>query len=336
MRHRSFLFLLLAFFAQPVLAQQHYHVVDSIAVGGTGGWDYLAFDQGKLYVAHGDEVAVIDVAQKAVIAHLPAHGSHGTALARNLSKGFISNGHSNTVTVFEPITNTFMREIVVGQDPDAIAFDSSSDRIFTMNGHGDNITVIDGVTLNVIDSIALGGSPEFAVADGEGHLFVNLEDKNQTLAIDTKTLKIIRRINLKGGDAPTGLAYDREHHLLFAGCHNGKMVVIDAVHGKVVTTIPIGQGVDATAYDWSSHQAFASNGDGTLTVVNVKSAKDITLQENAITARGSRTMAVDPATRTIYLATAQLGATPAPTADHPHPRPAIVDGSFKILIVRPD
>jgi YVTN family beta-propeller protein len=325
-----------AAFAQPGTSMQpHFAVTDSIIVGGTGGWDYVAFDGADrtLYVAHNEEVVAIELATKHIIAHIPAHGSHGVAIAREFGYGFISNGKSNTVGVFSLKTHEIVEEIPVGTKPDAIIYDSSSKRILTMNGEGDNATVVDPATKKVVGTIALGGSPEFGVADGKGHVFVNLEDKNEVLMLDAATLSVVKRWKIIGGDAPTGLAMDIENNVLFIGCHNAKMIVMSAKDGKVLATLPIGQGVDATAYDAARKLAFSSNGDATLTIVREDPTKHFSLVGNATTERGARTMALDPATGTIYLATADFGATPPATKERPRPRPAIVDGSFKILIV---
>ena len=315
-------------------AQVHFAVVDSIVVGGSGGWDYIAFEGGRLYASHNDEVVVIDAPTKQVKAHIPAHGSHGIAIASTLGKGFISNGKSNTVTAFDLKTDSVITEIKTGEDPDAIAFDSATNRVFAMNGHGESITAIDAKTLEPIETLGLKGSPEFAVADGEGHLFLNIEDKNETIEVDSKKLKILHRWKLEGGDGPTGLSYDKEHHLLFSGCHNKKLFVVNTESGDIVATLPIGEGVDATVYDPNALLAFASNRDGTLDVMREESPTEIVHVESARTAPGAKTMAIDIATQTIYLPTAQFLPAPAPTADKPHPRPQPVPGTFKILIVR--
>jgi len=324
----------LALFSVNAGAQVHFQVVDSILVGGSGGWDYIAFDNGMLYASHNDEVVVVNAGTKQLVAHIPAHGSHGTAIARKLGRGFISNGHSNTVTAFDLNTNTVIKEVKVGDDPDAIAFDSATNRVFAMNGHGESVTAVDASTLNVVGTIALKGSPEFAVADGKGHLYLNIEDKNETIEIDTKKLKILKRWKLVDGDGPTGLALDKKHELLFSGCHNQKLFMLSAKTGTIVDTAAIGAGVDATAFDAGLQLAFASNRDGTLNVFRERPSAKLELVQNVTTEPGAKTMALDPETHTVYLPTASFGDTPAATTAQPHPRPSVIDGTFRILIVR--
>ncbi len=217
--------------------------------------------------------------------------------------------------------------------PDAILYDTGTHRVFTFNGESQDTTAIDAAAGTVVGTIALGGVPEFAAVDGKGTVFVNLEDKAEILAVDARELKIKSRWSLAPGKEPTGLAIDTEKGRLFAGCHNELMVVVAADSGKVLATLPIGRGVDATAFAAAQRLAFSSNGDGTLTVVKEDTPGHFIVVENVKTQTGARTMALDPRTHKIFLATAQFGPPPPPTADRPHPRAPVLPNTFVILVV---
>lgn len=318
----------------------HYHLIKKVTLGGNSGWDYLALDSQarRLYISHGTHVIVLNpdtYQQEGDIPDTP--GVHGVALAPELGRGFVSDGRANAVTIFDLKTLKVTGEVkTTGENPDCIVYDPASRRVFTFNGRSGNSTVIDAATGKVIGTIDLGGRPEFAVADGRGMIYNNLEDKSEELAIDTHTLAIKSRWPLAPCQHPSGLAIDIEHHRLFAGCHNEMMAVLDADTGKVLATLPIGPGVDANRYDPGTGLAFSSNGgNGTLTVVREASPRQFTVIQNAATERGARTMALDLKTHRIFLVTAQFGPRPAPTAAHPHPRPSIVPGSFTLLVLAP-
>lgn len=311
----------------------HYHQQAVIPIGGPGGWDYLAFDpqDRRLYVTHGDRVVVVDPDTQRVIGEVPnTPGVHGVALDLRHHRGFTSNGAAATVTVFDTRSLAVVATVpTTGQNPDAIVYDPASQRVFTMNGRSDNATAIDAGSLNVVGTVALGGRPEFAVADGSGHVFVNLEDTSEQVELDSHKLRILSRWSLAPCRNPSGLALDRQHALLFAGCRNELMAVVDAVHGRVVTTVPIGRGVDANRYDPVTHLAFSSNGEGTLTVVRELSPTRFEVVETVKTAPGARTMELDPSTHRVFLATADL----APAA--PGQRLRIVPGTLRVLIFAP-
>jgi DNA-binding beta-propeller fold protein YncE len=315
-----------------------YRVSGTIHIGGEGGWDYLAADPAahRLYVSHGTRVQVVDTITNAVVGEIPdTPGVHGIAVAPELGRGFTSNGRASTVTVFDLTSLAVIATVkVTGENPDAIAYDPVSRRVFTFNGRGHNATAIDATTAKVVGTLALDGKPEAAVADGKGRMYVNLEDKSEVVAFDARTLKVQGRWPLAPCEEPSGLAIDRTHRRLFAGCHNEVMAVMDAEDGQVLTTLPIGRGVDGAAFDPETGLAFTSNGEGTLTVVREDSPKKFTLLGNVPTKRGARTMALDEATHRIYLSTAQFGPPPSPTAEHPHPRPSILPGTFELLIVQ--
>jgi YVTN family beta-propeller protein len=322
----------------PAAAKAGYHVTRRMELGGDGGWDYLTFDGAghRLFVTRGDRVVVVDVETGKQVGEIPkTDGVHGVALAPEFGKGFASNGHSNSVTPFDLKTLAPAAEIKVGDKPDAIIYDPTTKHVLSFNGHSNNASVIDPATSTVVATIALGGAPEFAVADGSGQVFVNLEDKNEVVAIDSKTNTVKAHWSIAPCDAPTGIAMDTESRRVFSACANKILVVSDADKSKVVTTVPIGAGVDAASFDPKQKLIFSSNGDGTLTVIHEVNPSTFVVVENAKTEPGARTQALDPATHTIYLATAKRGTPPSPTAEESHPRGPMLPGSFVILEVRP-
>jgi DNA-binding beta-propeller fold protein YncE len=312
------------------------HLIKSIPLGGEGGWDYLTLDGDtrRLYVTRGDHVTVLDVDTEKVVGEIKdTQGVHGVALAPDLKRGFTSNGRANTATIFDLGTLAKVGEVKTGSKPDAILYDSVTHRVFTFNGESADATAIDAAAGTVAGTIALGGVPEFAVADGKGSVYVNLEDKAEIVAIDARELKIKSRWPLAPGKEPTGLAIDTEKGRLFAGCHNELMAIVATDTGKVLGTLPIGRNVDATAFDTARRLAFSSNGDGTLTVAREDALGHFVVVENVKTQLGARTMALDLKKHQIFLATAQFGPPPAPTADRPHPRPPALPNTFVILVV---
>lgn len=315
----------------------HFAVSHRIPIGGEGGWDYVTVDapRHRLFLSHSTRVEVVDAATDSVVGVIQdTPGVHGIALASDLGRGFTSNGRDSSVSVFDYATLAPIARIKLdARNPDAIAYDAASQRVFTFNGGSGNATAIDAKTNAVIGNIPLGGKPEFAVTDGKGLLFVNNEDSSQVVVLDTRTLQVKSKWRLGEGEEPSGLAIDRAHGRLFSVCGNQKMVILDSSTGAVVATLPIGSGVDAAAFDAKRGLAFASNGEGTLTVVREDGPNKFSVLENATTERGARTMALDETSGKAYLPTADFGPPPAPTADRPHPRPSIVPGSFRVLVV---
>jgi DNA-binding beta-propeller fold protein YncE len=312
-----------------------YHLLRKITVGGDGGWDYLTLDAAarRLYVTHGTRVLVFDADSGAAVGEIPdTPGVHGVALAPELGRGFTSNGRSATVTVFDlKSLKTLAQVKTTGENPDAILYDAASRRVFAFNGRSANATAIDAADGRVAGTIPLDGKPEFAASDGKGRVFVNIEDKSVLAVIDAQKLTVEKNWPLAPCEEPSGMAIDREHARLFVGCHNRMMAVVDTDTGRVVASVPIGEGVDANAFEPATRLAFASCGDGTLTVASEESPDKYTVIQTVVTQRGARTMALDEKTHNIFLATAQFGAPPSPTADQPHPRPALVPGSFVLL-----
>jgi len=312
-----------------------YHLLQKVTLGGEGFWDYLGIDPPArhVFISRGTHVMVVDADSYKVVGDIPnLQGVHGIAIAPEFGRGFISEGQASEVTIFDLKTLKATGTAKTGEGPDGIIYDPGSKRVFTFNGRGKSATAIDAATGNVAGNIDLGGRPEFAAADGEGHVYNNLEDQSIELEIDSKNLKVLNRWPLAPCESPSGLAIDTEHRRLFVGCHNKMMAVLDADSGKVVATVPIGQGVDANRFDPGTHLAFSSNGDGTLTVVHEDSPDKYTVVENVTTQRGARTMEVDPTNHNVFLVTAEF-APPAPGAQPgERRRPSMVPGSFTLLI----
>jgi YVTN family beta-propeller protein len=313
-----------------------YHIIATYKLGGDGGWDYLTMDttERRLYISRATHVMVVDAdSGKSVgdIADTP--GVHGIALAPELGRGFVSNGREGTVSIFDPKTLATSSKVKVGDNPDAILYDSASKRVFAFNGRSQDATALDAVKGTVLGTIKLGGKPEFAASDGKGEIFVNIEDKSELLAIDPNKLEVKTRWPLAPCTEPSGLALDRKHRRLFVGCDNKMMAVVNADSGKVITTLPIGEGVDATWFDDEANLAFASCGEGVLTVVREESPDKFSVAANVPTQQGARTMALDSKTHNVWVVTAKFGPPPAATPDNPHPRRSMVPDTFVALVI---
>jgi len=313
-----------------------YHVIKTYKVGGDGGWDYLTFDKAsnRLFISRATHVIVMDADSGKVVGDIPdTPGVHGIALAPEFGRGFVSNGRDNSVTVFDLSNLKLLSKIKVGENPDAILYDPASKRVFTFNGHSHDVTAIDAAKSAVLGTIKVDGKPEFAVSDEKGEIFVNIEDKSELMALDPNKLEAKARWPLAPCEEPSGLAIDRKSRRLFSGCGNKLMSVVDADSGKLVTTLPIGDGVDANAFDPETGLAFASCGEGVLTVVHEDSANKFSVVENVPTARGARTMTLDPEKHRVFLVTAKFGPPPAPTAQQPHPWPSILPDTFVVMVM---
>ena len=311
-----------------------YRISNRIHLDGNGGWDYLTVDaaNNRLFVSHGNIVQVVDIQKGTLLATIEStKGVHGIALATDLNKGFISCGKDSSVVVFDLTSYKVIERIrVTGANPDAILYDPYKKIVFTFNGRSANTTVLDATTHKVIATIPLDGKPEFSVSDKKGKVYVNNEDKSLVNVINTNTLKVENSWSLAPGEEPSGLALDNETHRLFLVCSNKIMVVMNALTGKVITTLPIGDRCDGVAFDPATKQAFSSNGDGTMTVVQENANDTYTVVENVITQKGARTIAVNPLTHKLYLPTAEFE-TPVGNA-----RPAIKSGTFVILEIEPN
>ena len=314
-----------------------YHVITTYKPGGDGGWDYLTADPSarRFYISRGTHMMVLDIDSGKTIGDIAdTPGVHGIALAPELGKGFTSNGRENMVSIVDLSVLKTVAKVKVGSGPDAILYDPATKRVFTFNGQSHDSTVIDAVDNGrVLGTIPLDGRPEFAATDAAGEVFVNIEDKNELVAIDAANMKVKSRWPLAPCTGPSGLAIDRKNRRLFAGCDNKMMAVVNADNGKVIATPAIGDGVDANAFDDETGLAFASCGEGLLTVVKEESPDKFSVVENVPTQRGARTMALDSKTHNLLLVTAKFGDPPAPTAENPHPRRTILPDTFVVLVV---
>ncbi|MGC2328795.1 MAG: YncE family protein, partial [Candidatus Sulfotelmatobacter sp.] len=298
-----------------------YHVLTTYKLGDDGGWDYLTADAGarRIYISRATHVMVVDADSGKTVGDIAdTPGVHGIALAPELGRGFTSNGREGTVTIFDIKTLATSSKVKVGDNPDAILYDLATKRVFTFNGRSHDSTAIDAATGKVLGTIKLDGKPEFAASDAKGKIFVNIEDKSELTAIDPNKLEITATWPLAPCEEPSGLSIDRKNRRLFVGCGNKMMAVVDADSGKVLATPAIGDGVDATTFDAETGLAFASCGEGVLTVVKEESPDKFSVAENVPTQAGARTLALDAKTHNIFVVTAQFGPPPAATPDNPH------------------
>jgi YVTN family beta-propeller protein len=317
------------------LAQKPYSVLTQWKIGGEGGWDYLTSDPAahRLYVTHGPRVEVLNSDTGKVVGSITGlKGTHGVALDDSGKYGYVSDGGANAVVVFDRASLATVASIPAGTNPDGIVFEPKTKTVWAFNGRSSNATVIDTAQRKAVATIALSGKPEFPVADGRGTIFANIETKNEIVRLDAAAKTITATWPVANCDSPSGLAIDTAGRRLFAVCDGGKMAVVDANSGKTVANPAIGEGPDAARYDAKHKLAFSSNGGGTLTIIDASKPTYPVLQ-NLDTQKGARTMTLDSVTGRIYLATAEFGERPAPTAANPRPRPAIVPGSFTILVV---
>jgi DNA-binding beta-propeller fold protein YncE len=291
-------------------ADAQYHFIKDIPIPGKAQWDYLKMepDSSRLFVSHGDRVEVIDLEKGTIVGTIEdTPGVHGIAFAPKLGRAFTSNGQENKASIVDLSTLKTLSKVTTGANPDSILFETTQNEVYTFNGKGKSATVFNPESGKVTATIDLGGKPETAAADGQaGRIYVNLEDKSDVAVIDIKAHKVINHWPIAPGESASGMAIDLEHHRLFMGCDNKKMVMMDSTSGKVVATVPIGAGVDANAFDAGTQMAFSSNGeDGNTTIAKEVSADKLTVVQVLKTVTGARTMALDPRTHNIYL--------PAPT-----------------------
>jgi YVTN family beta-propeller protein len=327
------LFLAVVEAAQP---QGEYKFLKSIPLRGEGGWDYLSIDPGgkKLYVAHSSRIVVVDLARDAVTGEIrDTPGVHGFAVAPQLARGFSSNGAEARVSVIDLKTLKTITKVETGTNPDAILYAPGRSEIYAFNGRSQSATVINAETAKVVATIPLAGKPEFAVAEPTSNrVFCNIEDRSEVAVIDTGSHAVTATWPLVPGEEPTGMAIDRAHHRLFVGCHNKLMAMLDSDTGKIVATVPIGAGVDACAFDDATQLAFASCGDGTITIAKEETPEKLTVVQTLPTERGARTMALDPSTHRIYTATATIEPKKPNAAPAEHRWPTYVSGTFHLLV----
>lgn len=311
-----------------------YHIVNRIKLGGEGGWDYLIADgnANRVYISRGTHVIVLDTTTNTLVGDIAdTPGVHGIALAPELGRGFTSNGREGTVSIFDLKTLSTSSKVKVEENPDSIIYDPATKRVFAFNGKSHSASVIDAEAGKVLKTIPLDGKPEFAASDAKGAVFVNIEDKSELTAIDANTMDIKAKWPLAPCTEPSGLSIDRKNERLFVGCDNKMMAVVNARNGKVIATLPIGEGVDATAFDEGTGLAFASCGEGVLTVIKEEPPDEFTVAETVATEQGARTMALDTKTHDLYTVTAKFGPPPAPTKENPHPWHTIVPDTFVVL-----
>jgi YVTN family beta-propeller protein len=324
--------------AAPLAGQGTYAVTSRFPVGGEGSWDYLSIDTAgnRLFVARQNRVMVLDPATGKVLGEIPGfNGAHGVAFAYSTGHGFATSGRDSTVIMFDLTTLKVLARTTAAEDADAILYDPASKHVFTFNGDAESATVIDASTGARIRTIALGAKPEFGVAAGDGKLYVNLTEKGVVAEIDAVAMRVIRQWSVAPCTASTGLAIDVAHHRLFSACRSKHMAISDIVAGKLVATLPIGGGVDAAAFDPATQLAFASNGDGTLTVVHEDSPSKFTVVATVPTGTAAKTMALDPRTHRVYLGSATFQPAPPATPANPRPRPQMSAGSFVLLVLSP-
>jgi len=310
LKHLFVFVLSLSLFAASAQTTSGYHITKKIPVAGQGGWDYLTVDESarRLYVSHGTEVEVLDVDSGVVVGKIAnTPGVHGIAIAPELGRGFVSNGQSSTVTIFDLKTLNTISEVPVGKKPDAIIYDPATSRVFAFNGGSNSATAIQAADGKVAGTVDLGGGPEFAVADGTGYVYDNLEDESLVLKINAKSLKVEQRWPTAACASPSSIAMDRPNRRLFLGCRSKVMAVMNADTGKVITTLPIGDHVDATAFDPDSRLIFNSNGEGTITVIHQDGPDEYSVVENVKTLPKAKTLALDPKTHWLFLSTAEAG-----------------------------
>ncbi len=312
-----------------------FQLVKKTVLGGEGGWDYLSVDSKnrRLYVSHSTQVEVLNADTQVKIGTIPnLQGVHGVIAVPRHGRGITTNGRSSTATIFDLKTLAVIVELPTGKNPDALTYDAFSDRVFVFNHTGGNMTAIDISRGEVVGTLALGGEAvEAGVSDEKGTVFVNLEDVNEIVAFDAKTLAIKNRWKIAPGEEPTGLAMDLKTRRLFSVCHNALMIVVDADNGKIVAQVPIGKRVDGVIFDPTTRQAISSNGEGSITIVQEVSANEFRVVETVKTEVGARTIAFDPKTHHVFVSTAQYGTPPAATAENPNPRPPVIPGTFMVL-----
>ncbi|MGC9292916.1 MAG: YncE family protein [Acidobacteriaceae bacterium] len=313
-----------------------FRVLDTWHIGGNGWWDYLTTDPAahRLYIGRADRIQVVDTNTGKLAAEITGmKGVHGVALDDHNKYGYISDGMADTVRVFDRATLRVTASVPAGNNPDAILFEPFTQRVFAFNGRSQSATVIDAATNQVLKTVPLPGKPEFAQTDGSGTVFVNIEDLNEIARIDAQKMVVTAIWPIIPCESPSGLALDRVNHRLFSVCHNNLMTVVDADNGRVEATPTIGNGPDGTRYDAARHLVFSSNGEGTLTVIQQRSADSYRPIQTLTTQRGARTLALDASTGKIYLVTASFAPPPAATPQNPRPRPSMLPGSFVVLVV---
>jgi DNA-binding beta-propeller fold protein YncE len=313
-----------------LVAQAPYHISHTYTLGGDGSWDYVVPDpqNHRLFIARQNRVMVVDEEKGTLLGEVTGiNGAHGTAIATASGHGFATSGNDQSVVMFDVKTFKVLGRIPAAEDADAILYDPPSDRVFTLNGDAHSSTVIDSKG-TLITNIALGGKPEYGISAGNGKVYANLTDTNEVIEIDAKTATVARRWPMAPCKQPVSMAIDAAHHRLFSGCRSGVMAISDYQVGRIVTAVPIGIGVDGAGFDSASGNAFASNADGTLTVIHQDSPDQYHVAETVQTPQGSRNMGLDPSNHRVYVASAKFG--PVPVGGR---RGTVLPGSFSVLVI---
>ena len=327
----------LAITSIPALVQAQYRIVSTFAVGGEGSWDYVVPDPAshRIFIGRQTRVMVVDENDGKLLGEVPdIHGAHGTAIAEKSGHGFATSGNDSSIVLFDLKTFKVLGRVHAAEDADAILYDPVSDKVFSLNGDAHSSTVVDPNSGKVVANIPLGGKPEYGVSGGDGMVYANITDNSEVVAIDAKKLTVVRRWSTAPCKQPVAMAIDRAHQRLFSGCRSGVMAVSDIRAGKVVATIPIGAGTDGAAFDPMSGDAFASNADGTLTIIHQDNPDTYHVVQSLQTAPGSRNMGLDPVTHRAFVVAATMGPAPAEsTAVNPRRRPQVLPGSFRVLVI---
>jgi DNA-binding beta-propeller fold protein YncE len=310
-----------------------YAITQTYLLGGNGGWDYVVPDPAnhRLFIARETRILVIDEDTGKPIGEVDnIHGAHGTALATGTGHGFATSSEDKSVVMFDAKTYKFLKRIPAAEDADAIVFDPVSNRVFSLNGDANSSTVIDARSGSLIKNVPLGGKPEYGVVAEDGKLYANLTDKNEIVEIDTKSATVTRRWPTAPCQLPVSMVIDTAHHRLFSGCRSGVMAISDYDAGKVVATVPIGKGVDGAGYDPDTKDAFASNADGSLTVIHQDSPDKYHVIQSVATPIGSRNMGIDPLTHRIFVVSAKFGPVLADARRGP-----VLPDSFSLMVIAP-
>ena len=319
-----------------------YHIARTFDLGGDGGWDYIVPQpsQHRVYIGRTNRVMVVDTTDGKLIGEVTGiKGAHGTAIAESSGHGFATSGNDQSIVMFDLTTFKELARIPAAEDADAIIYDAPSNRVFSLNGDAHSSTVVDAASGKLIANVPLGGKPEYGASAGDGKVYANLTDRSEVVEIDASKAAVVRRWSTAFCQQPVSMAIDTKNHRLFSGCRSGVLAVSDYQAGKIITTLPIGTGVDGAGYDAASGDVFATNVDGTLNVIHQDSADMYHLLGNVKTPIGSRNMGLDPATHRVYVAAASFAAPPAPPSGAPQGRAgragraAVVPGTFRLLVI---
>ncbi len=328
--------LLLSLATAPGLLRTQYSITHTYLVGGNGSWDYVVPDPAnhRLFIGRQNRVMVVDDRNGKLIGEVSEiNGAHGAAIAQTSGHGFATSGNDSSIVMFDLATFKTLGRVHAAEDADAIIYDAPSNRVFSFNGDAHSSTVVDPATGKVITNIDLGGKPEYGVSAGDGKVYANITDASEVVEIDAKKLAVTRRWSTAPCKQPVAMAIDTKSHRLFSGCRSGVAAVSDITEGKVVATLPIGQGVDGAAFDPRSRDAFFSGADGTLTIIHEDSANKYHKVQTVQTAPGGRNMGINPVTHRVYVVSAKYGPTPDSSASNPRRRPPVLAGSFSIMVI---